>query len=145
MYPRSRTPSSALKNVGFDVGDILIINEETGTELQDIFAQISNETTLDEYIDFDTKIITSEPAVYPTHVDWRQDCREKSIAEVLQLEDTVLINDSYVEIVDDEQDVRKVTASEALDAVKFFAETHEDKQMNVMLNKLIGKVETRKL
>ena len=57
-------------------------------------------------------------------------------------------NDSYDEIADDEQDVRKVTASEALDsldAVKCFAKIHGDKQMNVMLNELIGKVETLKL
>ena len=29
------------------------------------------------------EIITSEPAVDPTHVDWRQEYREKGIAEVL--------------------------------------------------------------
>ena len=41
-----------------------------------------------------------------------------------------------------------MTASEALDsldAVKCFAEIHGDKQMNVMLNELIGKEETLKL
>ena len=49
---------------------------------------------------------------------------------------------------DDEQDVRIVTASEALnslDAAKCFAETRGDKQMSRMLNELIGKVETLKL
>ena len=46
-----------------------------------------------------------------------------------------------------DQDCRprpEVTASEALDslfAVKCFAEIHGDKQINVMLNELIGKVE----
>ena len=82
------------------------------------------------------------------HVDWPQECREKSTADVLQSEDTVLINDSDDEIADDEQDVRKVTTSEALDsqdAVKCFTEIHGDKQMNVILNELIGKVETLKL
>ena len=42
----------------------------------------------------------------------------------------------------------KVTASEALDSldtVKYFAKIHGDKQMNVMLNELIGKVETLKI
>ena len=99
-------------------------------------------------INFSMETITSEPAVDPTHVGWRQECREKSIAEVLQSEDTVLINDSDDEIADDEQDVRKVTASEtldSLDAVKCFTEIHGDKQMNVMLSELIGKVETLKL
>ena len=44
--------------------------------------------------------------------------------------------------------VRKMTASEALDgldAVKCFAEIHGDKQMDVMLNELIGKVEAPNL
>ena len=58
----------------------------------------------------------------------------------MQSEDTVLINDLDDEIADDEQDVRKVT-----DVVKCFAEMHGDKQMNVMLSELIGKVETLKL
>ena len=74
--------------------------------------------------------IASEPAADLTHVDWQQKCREKSIAEVLQSEDTVLIIDSDDKIADDEQDFRKVTASEVLDildAVKYFAEIHGDK------------------
>ena len=50
---------------------------------------------------------TSEPAVDPTHVDWRQECREKSMAEVLQSEDTVLIKNSVDEFAGDEQDVKK--------------------------------------
>ena len=126
-----------------------VINEEIDTEFQELFAQISSEAKLDEYIDFDGETITSEPAVDPTtHVDWQQECREKSIAEVLESEDTVLISDLDDEIADDEQDVRKVTASETLDclvAAKFFAEIHGDNQMNVMLNESIGKVETLKL
>ena len=61
--------------------------------------------------------ITSELAVDPTEVDWRQERREKSIAEVLQSEDAILINYSDDEIVDDKQDVKKLTASEALDSL----------------------------
>ena len=41
-----------------------------------------------------------------------------------------------------------MTASEvldSLDAVKYFAEIHGDKQVNVMLNELIEEVETIKL
>ena len=55
----------------------------------------------------------------------------------MQSEDTILINDSDGEIVDDEQDIRKMMASAALDsldAVKCFAEIQEDKHMNVMPN-----------
>ena len=95
-----------------------IINEEIDTDSQGLFAQISSETTIDEYINFDAETVTSVPAVDPTHVDWRQECHEKSITEVLQSADTVLINDSDDEIADDEQDVRKVTASEALDKLR---------------------------
>ena len=43
--------------------------------------------------------------------------------------------------------VRKVKASEALDSldtVKCFAESHGDKQMNVMLNALIGNTQVTK-
>ena len=46
--------------------------------------------------------ITSEPAVDPTHVDWQQEYREKRIADVLQSEDTFLINDSDGGNADDE-------------------------------------------
>ena len=45
-------------------------------------------------MDFSIETITSEPAVDPTHIDWQQECRENNIAEVLQSEDIVLINDS---------------------------------------------------
>ena len=51
------------------------------------------------------------------------------------------------QIADDKQDVRKVTATEApdsLDAVKCFAEIHGDKQLNVLPNELIRKMETLK-
>ena len=57
-------------------------------------------------MDSSMETIKSEPTVDPAQVNWRQECREKSILEVLQSEDTVLINDSGDEITDDEQDVR---------------------------------------
>ena len=101
-----------------------IINEKIDTEFKSYLMRIPSETILDEYINFDIETITSESAVHPIHVDWKQECREKSIAEVLQSKDTVLIKDSNDKITDDEQDVRKVTGSEALDsldAVKCFA------------------------
>ena len=84
-----------------------------------------------------------------TQID-NKTAEKKSLAKVLQSKDTVLINDLDDEIINDEQYVRKVTASEvldSLDAVKCFAEIHRDrdKQMNVMLYELIGKVETPKL
>ena len=96
-------------------------------------------------IDFSVETITSVPVVDSTHVDRRQECREESIAEVLQSEDAVLINDLDDEIADN---VTKVTTSETLDslhAVKCFTEIHGDKQMNVMLIELIVKMKTLKL
>ena len=60
---------------------------------------------------------------------------KKSIAEVLRSEDAVLIYCWDNKIADDGQDIKKVTASEALDnlgTVKCFAKTHGDMQMNVM-------------
>ena len=51
-------------------------------------------------------------------------------------------------IADNEQDIRKVTTSEAfdsLDAVKCCDEIQGDMQINVMLNELVGKVETLRL
>ena len=72
------------KKCGLDGGDMSIINEEIDTEFLQLFAEISSETTLYEYIDIDAEAITSEPAVNPTYIDWGQECREKSIAEVLQ-------------------------------------------------------------
>ena len=107
--------------------------------------QISSKTALDEYIDFDAETI-SEQAVDTTPVDWR--FREKSLTEALQSEDTTLINALDNEIADDEQDARKMTTSKALDSldvVNCFVEIHGDKQMNVMLNELVEKVETLKL
>ena len=83
-----------------------IINEKIDTEFQELFAQISSEATLDEYINFDAETIISEPAADPIHVDWRQECREKSVAGVLQSKDTVLINDSGDEIAHNEQDAK---------------------------------------
>ena len=50
-----------------------------------MFAQISNETKIDEYIDFDFVTVTSEPAVNTQNIDWREESRERRIAEVMHL------------------------------------------------------------
>ena len=50
-------------------------------------------------MDSSMETIKSEPTVDPAQVNWRQECREKSILEVLQSEDTVLINDSGEELL----------------------------------------------
>ena len=99
----TETIKQCFQKCGFDIGHISIINEEIDTEFQESFPQISSETTLDQYIDFDAETVTLEPAVDPIHVDCRQKCHEKSIAEVLQSEDTVLINDLDDGITDDQK------------------------------------------
>ena len=60
----------------------------------------------------------------------------KKYCKVLQSKDIVLTNDSDDEIADDEQDVRKTTASETLDslyAVNCFAKIYGDKKINECL------------
>ena len=49
--------------------DMSSINNEIDTKFKELLAQISSETTLDEYINFDTETITSDLTVAPTHVD----------------------------------------------------------------------------
>ena len=65
----------------------MVLTLEIGTEFQELFTQISDETAVNEYIDFDVETVTSEPAFNTQNVDWRQDSRERSIAEVIHLED----------------------------------------------------------
>ena len=73
-------------------------------------------------------------------------CNQQKL--VLQSADTVLINDSGDEIADDKQEVRKVTASNALESLEIvncFTEIHGEKQTSTMLNESIAKVKTIKL
>ena len=50
-----------------------------------MFVQISDETKIDEDIDFDFETVTSEPAVNTQNIDWREESRERRIAEVMHL------------------------------------------------------------
>lgn len=62
----------------------------------------------------------------------------------MQSEDTVEINSSDDKIADNEQDVRKMTTSktlDSLDAMRCFAKTHGDKQMDVMLNEVQNSIQ----
>ena len=49
----TETIKHCFKKCGFDVGNVSVINEEIDNEFQELFAQISSEATLDEYIDFE--------------------------------------------------------------------------------------------
>ena len=63
------------------MGNASVVNDEINTEFQELFAQIFDETTID--VDFDFETVKSKPAVNAQNVDWRQESREKSIAEVI--------------------------------------------------------------
>ena len=111
-----------------------------------MFAQISDETTIDEYIDFHFETVTSEPVVNTQNVGWRQESRERTIADVIHLEDVA----SSVNEPGDEADGGKITltvseALESLDGVNNCIEVHGDNEMNMMLNDLISRVERLKL
>ena len=71
----TETINQSFEKCGCDVGDM----SATDTEFQELFAQTSSETTLDGYINFEADAITYESAVDPTHVDWQQECREKTL------------------------------------------------------------------
>ena len=113
-----------------------------------MFAQISDETTIDEYIDFDFETVTSEPAANTQNIDWRQESRERSIAEVIHLEDVASsVNESGDEADEPEEGEITLAVSEALeslDGVKNCIEVHEDNEINMMLNYLIARVEKLK-
>ena len=127
----------------------MVLTLEIDIEFHDLFAQISDETTIDEYIDFDFETVTSEPAVNTQNVGWRQESRERTIADVIHLEDVASsVNEPGDEA--DEADGGKITltASEALesfDGVNNCIEVHGDNKMNTMLNDLISRAERLKL
>ena len=110
---------------------------------------MSDETTIDEYVDFDFETVKSEPAVNTQNIDRRQEFCERSTAEVIHLEDVASsVNESGDEA--DELDEGKITltvseALESLDEVKNYIQVHGGNEMNMMLNDLIGRVEKLKL
>ena len=68
-------------------GNTSDVKEEIDTEFQELFAQTSDKTTIDECVDFDFETVTSEPAVNTQNEDLGQESRERSIAEVIHLDD----------------------------------------------------------
>ena len=110
---------------------------------------MSDETTIDEYVDFDFETVRSELAVNTQNIDRRQESCERSTAEVIHLEDVASsVNESGDEA--DELDEGKITltvseALESLDEVKNYIQVHGGNDMNMMLKDLIGRVEKLKL
>ena len=56
-------------------------------EFRELFGQLSSETDINEYIDLDIEVVPSLPAIDPLMVEWRQEARNKSIAEVIETSD----------------------------------------------------------
>ena len=49
-----------------------------------MFDQVTSETVMDEYIDFDSEVVTSLSAIGPQIVEWRQETSNKNVAEVIE-------------------------------------------------------------
>ena len=88
-WKSSKTAPEIMKNAFrkccFDVeNNCEVINDQIDAEFWKLFHQLSSETDIDEYIDFDIEIVASLPAIDPLMVDWRQEAVNKSIAEVME-------------------------------------------------------------
>ena len=95
---------------------ILMQNDE---EFRELFDQLSSETVMDGYINFDIEVIASLSAINPLIVKWRQETSTKNIAEVIETSNAAVeeVNQSEeeLEIVPDGDENRKITAVEALE------------------------------
>ena len=121
-------------------------------EFRELFNHLSSETDINEHIDFDIEVVTSLPALNPLMVEWRQETRNESIAEVIETSNAAAkkANQSKAEreILTDEDENRKTSAAEALkklDEVKNFIEVNGSDHLNMIFNELIETVEQLKL
>ena len=66
------------RKCGFDVENSCeVINDQIDAEFRELSDQLSSETAIDEYIDFDIEVVTSLQAIGPLMVEWRQETRNK--------------------------------------------------------------------
>ena len=110
--------------------------------------KICSETTIEEFIDFDAETITSEPAVDPGNVDWRQSSRNECISQVLHPSDEGEFIDSDEESFETEVTQKVPSSSKVLlnlDEVVKYVEVNGDKELNILLNEVVTKVERLKL
>ena len=95
---------------------ILMQNDE---EFRELFDQLSSETVMDGYINFEIEVITSLSAINPLIVKWRQETSTNNISEVIETSNAAVeeVNQSEeeLEIVPDGDENRKITAVEALE------------------------------
>ena len=122
-------------------------------EFWELFDQLSLETVINDTSNLTLKLL--HPYEVETDlliVEWRQKTTNKSITEVIETSDAAAkkVNQSEEEpeIVTDEDENRKITASEALkklDEVKNFIEVNGRDHLSMIFNELIGNVKQMKL
>ena len=54
-------------------------------EFRELFDHLFSKTDIDEYIDFDIEVVISLPAIGPLKIEWGQETRDKSIAEIIEM------------------------------------------------------------
>ena len=123
-------------------------NDQIDAEFQELFDQLSCETDIYKYINFDIEVVASLQAISQLMVDLRQETRNKSIAEVMETSNAAAqeANQSKEEpeIVIDENESRNITAagtSKKLVKVKNLIEVNGNDHLNMIVNELIENVE----
>ena len=123
-------------------------NDQIDAEFQELFDQLSCETDIYKYINFDIEVVASLQAISQLMVDLRQETRNKSIAEVMETSNAAAqeANQSKEEpeIVIDENESRNITAAGTLKKlvkVKNLIEVNENDHLNMIFNELIENVE----
>ena len=54
-------------------------------EFPELFDHLFSKTNIDEYIAFDVEVVISLPTIGPLKIEWRQETRNKSIVEVIEM------------------------------------------------------------
>ena len=69
-------------------------------EFRELFDQLSSETVINGYINFDIEVIASLSAINPLIVKWRQETSTKNIAEVIETSNAAVeeVNQSQMEM-----------------------------------------------
>ena len=123
-------------------------NDQIDAEFQELFGQLSCETDIYKYINFDIEVVASLQAISQLMVDLRQETRNKSIAEVMETSNAAaqVANQSKEEpeIVIDENESRNITAAGTLKKlvkVKNLIEVNGNDHLNMIFNELIENVE----
>ena len=123
-------------------------NDQIDAEFQELFDQLSCETDIYKYINFDIEVVASLQAISQLMVDLRQETRNKSIAEVMETSNAAAqeTNQSKEEpeIVIDENESRNITAAGTLKKlvkVKNLIEVNGNDHLNMIFNELIENVE----